>query len=75
MIKLRKKTSCFDTIRAEELQVGDRFTFNNHTVKVTYTEEFHGKMIVIMEKIHLGSLRAFQSATLFPEMFITIERR
>jgi hypothetical protein len=75
MFKFRKKTNCFDTIRAEELQVGDRFVFNSQAVEVAYAGELDGKTIVLMETTHLGSLRAILSATLYPEMFITVARR
>ena len=34
MFKLRNKKNCFDTVRAEALQIGDRFVFNNRAIKV-----------------------------------------
>ncbi len=75
MFKSRKKNRCHDTVRAEELQIGDRFVFNTHTIKVATARVDGDNVHVIMERVHLGDLLPMCSATLPNEMFITIERR
>ena len=71
----RRKRNCFDTIRAEDLHLGDRFVFDNRAIKVVSTTCYNGETVVLMETTHLGSFHSILSATFPNEMFVTISRR
>ena len=75
MFNVRDWNHCHDTVRAENLQVGDRFVFNKTAVEVATVLPWESKTVIIMKTIHLGWIRAHKSATLPNEMFITIKRR
>jgi hypothetical protein len=75
MFKLRKKKFKSLTVRAKDLQVGDRLLYDDTYVTVTAIKPEGEKTIVVLEMTYLGDLRPPQPIKLSPEWLISIARQ
>lgn len=75
MFKLRKNENTSVTIRAEDLQVNDRFVYDHATVVVRDIIPITKQVRVTLEPIHFKRFRHdWRSVCLYNEQFITVTR-
>jgi hypothetical protein len=74
MFKLRKKRNPLVTLRTEDLQVGDKFVYDNAILEVLDIHQHNGMMKVRLGSNHPEFRLATRQVELYPELLITVER-